>query len=216
MNPIYIFLLVRFFRVTLPGRFLFFCPLYSSFLSIPSFPLHSHSSCSLRLWFLQLRIGPALSTTGSPVTSSLSSTEAGVFFFPGAASRELDKRTSRPESRWRDRREGQISDGIAAEKRHLMLDCLSSLSLFLVTFTSSKPGSIVATSRRDKMNPIVSPGGIIMNAHSPGDTKWAPASCPAALSTILLILCSPFVFLQRRLLGSTCYILSFFRPSHPC
>lgn len=114
---------------------------------------------------------PALSTTGSPVTSSLSSTEAGVFFFPGAASREFDKRTSRPESRWRDRREGQISDGIAAEKRHLMLDCLSSLSLFLVTFTSSKPGSIVATSRRDKMNPIVSPGGIIMNAHSPRDTK---------------------------------------------
>ena len=38
-------------------------------------------------------------------------------------------------------------------------------------------GAYCCHEQRDKMNPIVSPGGIIMNAHSFLDTKWAPAPC---------------------------------------
>ena len=131
----YIFLFLRSFFVTLPRRFLSFCPLYSSFLSAPSFSLHSHPSGSLRLWFSLPRIGPAFSL---PPRSSSGDflpfrrrRPAASFSSPRLLEVNSTKEHRGPESRWRYKREGQISLPvvIAVEKRHLLPNCLLSVPL---------------------------------------------------------------------------------------
>lgn len=115
--------------------------------SLPAVPVHFFlisfrvRQCSPSSFpFLQTRLpippasilGPALSSQSPPI-SSLSSTKPFLFFFPGAASREVDKRTSRRSQDGDWRRGTEIPRYSNGETPHPTL----SLSLFSVTFTSS-------------------------------------------------------------------------------